>query len=163
MGRFRRQAPCWRETAPCSFTARATSPASGAIASLAGSTMAAPCAWPWGVQRSAGSEASMRPTSRLTTRTPTCVCESRLPGWRGCTRLARGVEIMPAADARWLAGRLFHYDVLVRARRLPGGLSKAVDRTQPQAALLSLEELGATRSPELVPALAAAGIAPPEE
>jgi len=110
---------------------------------------------PGGAQRLADDLLAGWPRARVTWATDAAF---DLDDW-----LARGVEILPAADARWLAGRLFHYDVVVRARRLPGGLSKAVDRTQPQAALLSLEELGATRSPELVPALAAAGIAPPEE
>jgi GT2 family glycosyltransferase len=69
--------------------------------------------------------------------------------------LARGVEVLRGAEASWLDRRLFHYDLVVRANRLGDGLVKAVERTQPQAAVLSPEALDAA-------ALLSAGIAPPD-
>jgi hypothetical protein len=77
--------------------------------------------------------------------------------------LARGVETLHGT--RWLRTRLFHFDVVIRSRRLADDVLAAVGRTQPQAALLCLEEIdGAVRtpSPRLLGALAGAGIAPPE-
>jgi GT2 family glycosyltransferase len=73
--------------------------------------------------------------------------------------LERGIELMDE-DLAWLDDRLFHYDIVIEGSHR---FRLALERTQPQAALLSLNELSATRDTRaacLTSVLAAVGIAP---
>ena len=74
--------------------------------------------------------------------------------------LARGVELLGDPGHSWLDQRLFHYDAVLRGPQAMCELLDAVARTQPQAPQIALDQLmGAPE--QLVPALAAAGVAPP--
>jgi hypothetical protein len=73
--------------------------------------------------------------------------------------LERGIEIVDE-DPAWLDDRLFHYDVVINGSSCS---RLALERTQPQAPLMSLDELSGpadTRAASLTSFLAAAGIAP---
>jgi GT2 family glycosyltransferase len=77
--------------------------------------------------------------------------------------LGLGVEVLDQDELSCLDRRLFHYDLAVCGRPTARALVEALDRTQPQASRISLEELADPPSSlpsRLVAILAAAGIAP---
>jgi hypothetical protein len=80
------------------------------------------------------------------------------------TWLRIGVEVVERVDKFWLAERLFHYDLVLVGDECSAELLSAIERTQPQAARISLNELdGASDSlrARTLPVLIGAGIAPP--
>lgn len=78
--------------------------------------------------------------------------------WTADPWLGLGVEVVDQADPSWLDERLFLYDLVVLGSEPDQRLVAALDRTQPQAARIRLEDLRGS----LEPVLARAGIAPPQ-
>ncbi len=89
------------------------------------------------------------PHARLTWITPPGTDSDTTP-W-----LVRGVELIDEPDHAWLSGRLFHYDAVLHAGDLTTRLLDAVQRTQPQAPEIVLDD----PAWPLAAALAAAGVA----
>ena len=96
------------------------------------------------------------PRARLTWITPAGSAD----GSHGDDWLTRGVELLGDPDHPWLDQRLFHYDAVLRGPEATCELLDAVARTQPQAPQIALDQLAGAPE-QLVPALAAAGVAPP--
>ncbi len=78
--------------------------------------------------------------------------------WTPDPWLGLGVEVVDQADPTWLDERLFLYDLVVLGDGLERQLEAALDRTQPQAPRIRLEDLAGS----LERVLTRAGIAPPQ-
>ena len=72
------------------------------------------------------------------------------------------LELVDNDDPAWLSQRLFHYDLVVLDGNGDARLRRLLERTQPQAHRISLEDLDPGSPHVLTGALALAGIAPPE-
>jgi GT2 family glycosyltransferase len=72
------------------------------------------------------------------------------------------LELVDTDDPAWLSKRLFHYDVIVLDRDPDARLTELLERTQPQAHQISLEDLDGGSPNALRAALAGAGIAAPQ-
>ena len=72
------------------------------------------------------------------------------------------LELVDTDDPAWLSQRLFHYDLIVLDSDPDARLTELLERTQPQAHRISLEDLDGGTPNALRAALAGAGIAAPQ-
>jgi hypothetical protein len=76
--------------------------------------------------------------------------------------LSAGVELAEVAETAWLDERLFHYDVVVLGAAVDPDLLITLGRTQPQATMVPLSDLGGPADvlrARLSAVMAAAGVA----
>ena len=72
------------------------------------------------------------------------------------------LELVETDDLGWLSQRLFHYDLIIRDTDRDAVLTELLERTQPQAHRIALEDLDGGPPDVLIRALASAGIAAPQ-
>jgi GT2 family glycosyltransferase len=107
----------------------------------------------------AGAVASELITEWPAARVTWATSATRPAGWDPGPWLRLGVEIMCEREPAWLEDRLFHYDLIALDPRSPAVPEAALDRTQPQAPRIALNDLAAAfRDHTARAALAAAGI-----